>query len=202
MKTSSIADHRLEPRTSGSLTEEAAAVSTRQELALLLRELRRRQGRQRADTPLTYRELAAKTGWSRGIIGEYLVGNVLPRTDRFDALIRLLGATPAEQGALATARDRVEEHQRGSQPAPDVIGSARPLPRQLPTDVSGFVGRTRALAELDRLLLAGRRQPAVTILVLTGTAGVGMTFHDLLRAYALELAHTADTDALIPPPQP
>jgi hypothetical protein len=27
---------------------------------------------------LTYRELATKTGWSRGIIGEYFAGNVPP----------------------------------------------------------------------------------------------------------------------------
>lgn len=45
-------------------------VSTVQDLAHLLRELRRRQSRQQADSPLTYRELAARTGWSHGIIGE------------------------------------------------------------------------------------------------------------------------------------
>ena len=82
------------------------------ELAQALRELRRRHGRQRGAAALTYRELAAATGWSHGIIGEYLSGRVLPPTDRLDVLVRLLGATAAEQGALATARDRVEEARR------------------------------------------------------------------------------------------
>ncbi|MEV4765859.1 helix-turn-helix transcriptional regulator, partial [Micromonospora chokoriensis] len=82
------------------------------ELAGLLRQLRRREARQQGETQLTYRQLAAKTGWSRGIIGEYFAGNILPPPERFDVLIRLLGATPAEQGALATARDRVEEGRR------------------------------------------------------------------------------------------
>lgn len=49
---------------------------------------------------------------AHGIIGDYFSGKRLPPTDRFDDLVRLLGASPAEQGALATARDRVEEKQR------------------------------------------------------------------------------------------
>src|SRR5688572_20000866 len=88
------------------------------DLALILRELRRRHARLRGTAELTYRELAARTGWSHGIIGEYLAGRVLPPTDRFDVLIRLLGASPAEQGALATARDRVEETRRGAAGSP------------------------------------------------------------------------------------
>jgi hypothetical protein len=36
----------------------------------------------------------------------------LPPTDRFDVLVSLLGATPVEQGRLATARDQVEEVRR------------------------------------------------------------------------------------------
>jgi transcriptional regulator with XRE-family HTH domain len=147
-------------------------VSTVQDLAHLLRELRRRQSRQQADSPLTYRELAARTGWSHGIIGEYFAGNVLPPTDRFDTLVRLLGATPAEQGALATARDRVEEHRRRTASSLDAVGGGA-VPRQLPTDVPAFIGRAAALAELDQLLDVGDQQRAVTIAVLAGTAGVG-----------------------------
>ena len=92
---------------------DVATVASIDDLARLLRHLRRRQARQRGDAELTHRELAAKTGWSHGIIGAYLAGQVLPPTDRFDVLIRLLGASRAEQGALATARDRVEELRRG-----------------------------------------------------------------------------------------
>lgn len=97
----------------GAGSSAVAEVVTVAELGRLLRWLRRRQARQAGEAVLTYRELAGKTGWSRGIIGEYFAGHVLPPTDRFDELIRLLDTTPAEQGALATARDRIEEHRRG-----------------------------------------------------------------------------------------
>ncbi|GIH29710.1 hypothetical protein Aph01nite_80200 [Acrocarpospora phusangensis] len=132
----------------------------------MLRGLRRRHARRRGRPELTYRELAAATGWSHGIIGEYLSGRVLPPTDRFDVLIALLGATPAEQGALATARDQVEEARRRALPAP------RPVPRQLPLDVYGFTGRAAQLAQLDDLLAGGR---TAVISAVAGTAGVGKT---------------------------
>src|SRR5215510_4567734 len=70
--------------------------STVHDLARLLRQLRRREARKREGSELTYRELAGRTGWSVGIIGEYFNGRILPPTDRFDVLVRLLGATPAE----------------------------------------------------------------------------------------------------------
>jgi transcriptional regulator with XRE-family HTH domain len=150
-----------------------AGISSVADLGTLLRQLRRRQARQRKESALTYRELATTTGWAHGAIGNYLSGRSLPPTDRFDVLIRLLGATPAEQGVLATARDRVEERRRAAsmRPADGVVEG----PRQLPADVAGFTGRIGHLAELDRLLAADRRQPAVVIAVVSGTAGVGKT---------------------------
>ena len=88
------------------------------DLARLLHQLRRREARRRGGAELSYRELAARTGWSLGIVAHYFSGKTLPPVDRFDALVRLLGATPAEQGALATVRDRVDERRRGrSRPA-------------------------------------------------------------------------------------
>src|SRR5690348_1595575 len=81
-------------------------------LAATLRQLRRREARARGGSELTYRELAAATGWSLGIISRYFTGKALPPTDRFDTLVRLLGAAPTELRALATVRDRVEEHRR------------------------------------------------------------------------------------------
>ncbi len=143
-----------------------------QDLALVLRELRRRHARLRGTAELTYRELAARTGWSHGIIGEYLAGRILPPTDRFDALIRLLGATPEEQGALATARDRVEEGRRS--PAAAAAGGAT-VPRQLPAEAFGFSGRAGPLEELDALLSHGAPGRAVVISAVSGTAGVGKT---------------------------
>src|SRR5690606_13126215 len=122
------------------------------------------------DAELTYRELAERTGWSVAAIGEYFAGTTLPPTDRFDVLVRLLGATAAEQGALATARDVVEEHRRrgaaaasaarrprrGSHPPGGGPPDERPVPRQLPPDVPGFTGRAAELAALDGLLGAQR----------------------------------------------
>jgi tetratricopeptide (TPR) repeat protein len=98
-------------------------VRTVADLGRVLRELRRRQARQLGTAERSYRELAARTGWAHGAIGEYLGGRTLPPTDRFDVLVMLLGASPTERGALATARDRVAElrrparEQRGRVPA-------------------------------------------------------------------------------------
>lgn len=92
-------------------------IDTPDGLASVLRHLRRRLARHCNDSPLTYRELAARTGWAHGVIGDYFAGKTLPPTDRFDILIDLLGTTPAEQRRLATARDRVEELRRSSRTA-------------------------------------------------------------------------------------
>ena len=161
------------------LAQRAAGVRTLPELAALLRELRRRHARQQGGTELTYRDLAAATGWSHGIIGEYLSGRVLPPTGRFDTLIALLGASAAEQGTFATARDRVEENRRQAQR----VSAGWPVPRQLPMDVRGFTGRAGQLAGLDALLGGPGQRPAVLISAVAGTAGVGKT------ALAVHWAH-------------
>lgn len=103
-----------------------ATVTTMPELAAVLRDLRRRQSSCSGHPPLTYRQLAARTGWSHGIIGEYLAGRVLPPTDRFDDLVRLLGATRVEQRALASARDRVEEQRTRTSAATGASSSVHP----------------------------------------------------------------------------
>ncbi|WP_341720043.1 tetratricopeptide repeat protein [Micromonospora sp. FIMYZ51] len=189
-------------RSTLAIVRESADVRTVHDLAGLLRQLRRRHARQQGDTPLTYRQLAAKTGWSRGIIGEYFAGNVLPSTERFDILTGLLGATGVEQGALATARDRVEEGRRQPNPADGqeeaevpvaqasapAAGAARRstvVPHQLPPALASFVGRTAQLAQLDVACgvdngsavpgAGGPGEPAATSVVLSGTAGVGKT---------------------------
>lgn len=155
--------------------------TTTADLGRLLRELRRREARERGGSTLTYREIATKTGWSVAAVGEYFAGTTLPPTDRFDVLVQLLGATGAEQRALADARDRVEELRRP--PAPDPTGPPIPAgPRQLPADVYGFTGRTGPLAALDGLLANGPGR-AVVISAVSGTAGVGKT------ALAVHWAH-------------
>jgi DNA-binding SARP family transcriptional activator len=154
----------------GAGTGELGEVRSVADLARVLRGLRRREARQRGGPELTYRELAARTGWARATIGEYFTGVRLPPTDRFDTLVRLLGTGPAEVGALATARDWVAEvPQAASPPVP---------PRELPPDVSSFIGRGEQLAALER---AAAASPPVAAVV--GMAGVGKT------ALAVRWAH-------------
>ena len=163
-----------------SVHQAAVAVRSVSELAGLLRMLRRREARRRAGAAFTYRELAARTGWSHAIIGEYFSGTTLPPTDRFDQLIQLLGATGAELGPLATARDRVEElrRQRRSTAAGAAGRAAEqggPQPRQLPAPVAGFLGRGKELAELDRVATAGQTGTGPAIAAVCGGGGVGKT---------------------------
>src|ERR1700754_4235088 len=50
------------------------AIRTKADPANQLRRLRRRHARQCGDSPLTYRELAGRTGWAHGVIGDYFPG--------------------------------------------------------------------------------------------------------------------------------
>ena len=146
----------------------AGDVTTTEQLAALLRALRRRHARAHNDRELTVREIAAKSGYAVGRVSEYLNGVTLPPTDRFDVLIGIFGATKAEQAALATARDRVEEARRGTR-RPDIA------PMQLPPDVHDFAGRHDELATLGESPIS----------VVTGPEGVGKT------ALAVKWAHQA-----------
>jgi hypothetical protein len=143
-------------------------IQTTEELADHLRGLRRRHARRCGDSPLTYRELASRTGWAHGVIGDYFTGKTLPPTDRFDVLVGLLGATRSEIVSLANARDRVEELRR-KRPTANVTTRypTKVNPLELPSYVSGFTGRAAQLAELD-----DTEAPAV---VISGAAGVGKT---------------------------
>lgn len=149
-------------------------IETPGDLAEALRRLRRREARRSGQAELTYREIAAKTGWSIGSVGAYLTGKAIPPTDRFDILVALLGATPGERGLLATARDGVAEdrHKRPKAPVP-APAPRRAGPNQLPAVLSGFTGRVPELAELDRLLLGPAE--AGRVAVVSGAPGVGKT---------------------------
>ncbi|HET8640383.1 MAG TPA: tetratricopeptide repeat protein [Pseudonocardiaceae bacterium] len=162
------------PAESELTIEAILAARTAADLGSLLRRLRRRDARRRGNSQLTYRELAARTGWAHGAIGDYFAGKTVPPTDRLDVLVGLLGASPAETGALATARDRIEEQRR----RPERAAGRRVRPMELPRDVTGFVGRCAELAELDRLLDA-----PLGVAAISGTAGVGKT------ALAVRWAH-------------
>ncbi|GAA2668000.1 MULTISPECIES: XRE family transcriptional regulator [Actinosynnema] len=117
-------------------------------LAAALRDLRRRCARRHGGPQLTVRQIAARTGYAVGAVSDYLTGAALPPTQRLDELARLFGATPAEQGALATARDHVEETRRRA-----VV--ERRVPRELPPEVPAFVGRVGEMGQLDAVLGGG-----------------------------------------------
>jgi tetratricopeptide (TPR) repeat protein/transcriptional regulator with XRE-family HTH domain len=168
------------------LASAASAAATLDDLAALLRDLRRRHARSRRDSNLTYRELAAKTGWSQTAIAEYFTARTLPPTDRFDALLEVLGASPAERGALATARDRVEEADRRVRgrriihrrtPAPESAPSPGMAAQQLPAAPRTFTGRVRELAYLDAALHDQTRDDgAPMVCAIAGMGGVGKTW--------------------------
>jgi DNA-binding SARP family transcriptional activator len=81
-------------------------------------------------------------------------------------------------GGVSTSR-------RGRESGPGADRLSRPVPRQLPSDVPAFTGRTESLAALDGLLPAGDRAPAgpVVVAAVAGGAGVGKT------ALAVHWAH-------------
>jgi tetratricopeptide (TPR) repeat protein len=170
-----------------SLERDATQVRTLQQLAGLLRVLRRRYARSRRDGELTYRDLAVRTGWSHASIAEYFTAKTLPPTRRLDELLVLLGADPAEQRALATARDRIDENRRGPAPARPATHGGQPggavTPRQLPPAARHFGGRRRELAALAALAGGASTAGTVLITVIAGTAGIGKT------ALAVHWAH-------------
>jgi tetratricopeptide (TPR) repeat protein len=96
----------------------------------------------------------------------------------------LAGAGAVSSSVSGTARDVVQArdvhggvHFHGTPPAPV-------LPRQLPADVNGFVGRTGELERLESLL-ADPLRPGPGLLVVSGTAGAGKS------ALAVRFAHRA-----------
>src|SRR4029079_4842292 len=106
------------------------ALTTLSDVAATLRYLRRREARTRHGRELTYGQIAAKTGWSIGIIGGYLTGTAMPPTDRFDVLIQLFGATRSEQSALVAARDRVVDAKFASKSDGPTAAPGRPGQRR------------------------------------------------------------------------
>ena len=169
------------------ITAQVGAVRTAADLARVLRELRRREARARRSPELTYGDIADRTGWSVPAIGGYFLGTKLASAERLDALVRLLGATPVEQGAFATARDRLMDARStaGDRARADAAaGRAAVVPRMLPARVRGFTGRLHQLAVLDGMLKA-TDSGTVVISAMAGMGGVGKT------ALAVNWAHSA-----------
>jgi tetratricopeptide (TPR) repeat protein len=161
------------------ISAQAAAVRTAADLARVLRELRRRHARRLRVPVLTYRTIADRTGWSVSTIGGYFTGTRLASVDRFDELIRLLGAAPDEQGALATARELAAGSRPVTELADAPVGApgnaTTAVPRTLPARVFGFAGRLAELARLDALLVSGSESGTHAVSTVVGMPGVGKT---------------------------
>ena len=157
-------------------------IDSQEKFAGALRQLRRRHARRNCDTTLTYRELAAKSGYAHGVIGDYFSGKILPPTDRLDVLAHLLGASGDERRMLATARDWIEERRRRRrEPAPRQPRAAdAAVRRTLPRDIAVFTGRETELHELEGMAVPGQQ---AGMCVIGGMAGIGKT------ALAVHAAH-------------
>jgi tetratricopeptide (TPR) repeat protein len=166
----------LDPRDDDCL---GAGIGSLPDLAADLRQLRRRHARRHDDTQLTYRELAARTGYAHGAINAYFTGKTLPPTDRLDVLVALLGGTDAEKSAFATSRDRVEEDRTGQRRG-GLAGGTAAATRALPRDIGSFTGRDAELHYLDDQAYPGGE---IGVHVIGGMAGIGKT------ALAVHAAH-------------
>jgi hypothetical protein len=84
------------------------SVRTLGDLSGAVRKLQRRSEIQR-NAKWTLRALEVETGIPRTTLTRYLDGQSLAPADKFDSLIRALGASDDEQARFATARDRVSD---------------------------------------------------------------------------------------------
>src|SRR5579859_165432 len=161
-------------------------IETAEALGRALRRLLRRT-RDTTGRKVTCRKLAGETGYGHSSINNWLEGRSLPAADRLEDILIALGATPAEQRALATARDAIEERRRMSLAraplhGPAAAGKARP-PRQLPWANPRFTGRATEIKALSDRLSPTASATETGVVLLIGTAGVGKT------ALAVHLGH-------------
>ena len=116
--------------------------------------------------------LAKRLGVSQSTMYAYLAGTTLPPTEVLDDILQAIGVPTQEHRRLATSRDELERHRRR---ATEPGTPARALvPRELPTDPTGFIGRAPELDLLDNAL-ATSRSSGPSLAVLSGPAGVGKT---------------------------
>jgi tetratricopeptide (TPR) repeat protein len=151
------------------------------DLADLLRRLRQRH-------ELSLRQIAARAGVSPSHVSDVLRGWKTPSPEVAAALARVLGAGDGDiikvrqwAGQARELRHYQRTHPapagRSPQDPPAASGAVPTLPRELPTGVPHFTGRTEELKTLTGLLgQPGERTPGtVVISAIGGTAGVGKT---------------------------
>lgn len=123
--------------------------------------------------------LARKLHVSVSSVYAYLDGTTLPSRSVLDALLRELRVPGPELGRLTNLRDALADRRRSrrKRSTPRADSNAEPIafPCELPPDVRGFTGRAEQLSRLDALLAGREKSTAVTIAVVSGTAGAGKT---------------------------
>src|SRR5262245_11822161 len=123
--------------------------------------------------------MAKEVGCSHTTISVAFAGPAVPRWGLVELIVETLG------GDTAGFHDLWLAASGGPAPAPIPPAPQRvAVPRQLPADVAGFIGRTHQLTDLDRLLGTDPAN-AMVISAISGTAGVGRT------ALAVHWAHRA-----------
>ena len=134
-----------------------------------LRKLREQAGQ------LTYRQLAAQTGFAAGTLARAASGRVLPSWELTFAYVTACGGEQAEwRHRWETARDMTRQQH----------GSPVTTPAELPAGLSTFVGRIAETARLDAVLGSNRRQTGLSPLAaIVGMGGIGKT------ALAVRWAH-------------
>jgi tetratricopeptide (TPR) repeat protein/transcriptional regulator with XRE-family HTH domain len=128
---------------------------------------------------LSQEDLADRTGVSvRGIRNLEAGRTGRPRPDTVRLIADAFELAGAERDRFCqSAIEGTDQPQAGETPNDADAGPARgrPVPAQLPADVTSFVGRTDQLSRLTKLLDGGDRPAAVVISAIAGTAGVGKT---------------------------
>lgn len=140
--------------------------------------LRRLAARGTGKARVSLAELARSVDVPRSTVHAYVSGKIHPPSDVFDRIVIALRVPRAAWGSWNEAWFRVAAHLHAEK-------QAVPVPRQLPLDVGGFVGRERDLAALDEALTGS---PDARFALVTGMPGVGKT------ALAIHWAHRAAPD--------
>ncbi|OXM60024.1 NTPase [Amycolatopsis vastitatis] len=143
--------------------------------------MRRLAARGTGKARVSLTDLASLVDVPRSTVHAYVSGKIHPPSDVFDRIVIALGVPRAEWGSWNDAWFRVAAHLHSEKQAADPTGVPL-IPRQLPLDVGGFVGREQDLAALDRLLTGS---PESRVALLTGMPGVGKT------TVAIRWAHRA-----------
>jgi tetratricopeptide (TPR) repeat protein len=109
----------------------------------------------------------------------YRKGTTLPPPVVLDQILQELGVPAVDLGRMAELREKAGNGRapgrRGSGPVGYQFTEPVERPWQLPPDVRGFTGRADELARLDDLFEARAGSTGPTVVLVSGTAGVGKT---------------------------